>query len=180
MFKFIKLREEHLEMVLNWRTKERVTKYMNTDIEYNLDNQKIWFNNISNSKTERYWVITFKGKSIGLISLNNIDYYNKRASWGFYIGEDDYSMYGAIIPHYLYYYVFNILGLNKINAEVLEGNENVLKLNLLHGYRQVGVFKGHIYKNNKFHDLHLLELTKEDWEKTTQKPEKYIIADFES
>ena len=97
MFKFIKLREEHLEMVLNWRTKESVTRYMNTDIEYNLYCQKKWFDNISNSKTEKYWVIAFKGKSIGLISLNDIDYYNKRTRWGFYIGEEEYRMYGAIV-----------------------------------------------------------------------------------
>lgn len=178
MFKFIRLKEKHLEMVLNWRTKESVTKFMNTDIEYNLDNQKKWFDKVSNSETEKYWIIYFKDKPIGLISLNDIDYYNKRTRWGYYIGEDEYRMYGAIIPHYLYYYVFKILGLNKVNAEILEGNENVLKLNLLHGYREVGVFKEHIYKYNKFHDLHLVELMKEDWEKTIKKPEKYI-ASFE-
>lgn len=173
MFEFIKLREEHLEMVLNWRTREDVTKYMVTDIEYNLDNQKKWFNKITNNPSEKYWIILYNSKPIGLISLNDIDYKNKHTRWGYYIGEEEYRMYGGIIPHYLYNYVFGTLKLNKINAEVLEGNDNVIKLNLLHGYREVGVFKRHIYKNNKFYDLYLLELTKEDWQNAIKKHERY-------
>lgn len=173
MFKFIKLREEHLEMVLNWRTKEDVTRYMITDIEYNLDNQKKWFNKISNSVSDKYWIITFNDKPIGVISLNDIDYKNKRTRWGYYIGEEEYRMYGAVIPHYLYNYVFETLGLIKINAEVLEGNENVIKINLLHGYREVGVLKRHVCKNNEFYDLFLLELSKEDWKKTIKRHHKY-------
>lgn len=173
MFEFIKLREEHLEMVLNWRTKEDVTRYMLTDIEYNLDNQKKWFNKITNNPSEKYWIISFDNKPIGLISLNDIDYKNRHTRWGYYIGEEEYRIYGGIIPHYLYYYVFYTLGLSKINSEVLEGNENVIKLNLLHGYREVGVFSRHIYKNNRVYDLYLFELTKENWEKTIKRHEKY-------
>ncbi|SHE87609.1 UDP-4-amino-4,6-dideoxy-N-acetyl-beta-L-altrosamine N-acetyltransferase [Tissierella praeacuta DSM 18095] len=173
MFEFIKLREEHLEKVLNWRTKEDVTRYMITDIEYDLDKQIKWFNQITNNPSEKYWIICYNSVQIGLISLNDIDYKNKHTRWGYYIGEEEYRIYGGIIPHYLYNYVFGTLCLNKINAEVLEGNENVMKLNLLHGYRKVGVFKKHIYKNDKFYDLYLLELTKEDWKKANKRYDKY-------
>lgn len=178
MFEFIKLREEHLQMVLSWRTKEDVTRYMVTDIEYNLNNQKKWFNKVTSNPNEKYWIIQYNKNPIGLISLNEIDYKNKHTRWGYYIGEGEYRIYGGIIPHYLYNYVFGTLGLMKINAEVLEGNDNVIKLNLLHGYREVGVLKKHIFKNDKFYDLYLLELTKEDWENTIKKHEKYK-ADFE-
>ena len=40
---FKRLKEEHLEMVLNWRTQPDVTKYMATDIEYDMEKQKQWF-----------------------------------------------------------------------------------------------------------------------------------------
>ncbi|WP_338553361.1 UDP-4-amino-4,6-dideoxy-N-acetyl-beta-L-altrosamine N-acetyltransferase [Paenibacillus sp. KS-LC4] len=163
MLTFIKLREEHLEQVLGWRTKENVTKYMFSDIDYNLEHQKSWFHRISQSESEKYWVISIKGTLVGLISLNGIDFTHKRTSWGLYIGEEAYSMYGGIVPPYLYYHVFHELGLHKITAEVMEGNDNIMKIHKLHGYREIGVYKDHIFKYGCFHDVHVMELLKDTW-----------------
>lgn len=165
MIKFIKLREEHLEQVLKWRTREDVTRYMNTDIEYDMEQQRQWFERVSKLETEKYWIISVKDKHVGLISLNDIDFVNKRTSWGFYIGEEKERIYGAIIPLYLYHYVFTQLNLHKVIAEVMSDNTNVIKLNKVHGCREVGIFYDHIFKNGKFHDIVLMELLKEDWEK---------------
>lgn len=175
MIRFIKLREEHLEQVLEWRTQEDVTRFMNTDIEKDMVKQKEWFNRISHSLTDAYWIIEIKGQLVGIICLNGMDHVNKRTSWGFYIGEEKYRLYGGIIPPYFYNYVFSTYVFHKITAEVMEGNENVIKLNLLHGYRMVGVYKEHIFKNSSCYDLHLLELLKSDWI-TQNKFQKYKAA----
>lgn len=177
MIRFVKLREKHLEQVLEWRTQEDVTKFMNTDIEKDMDKQREWFRRISNSETDAYWIIEIKGKSVGVISLNNIDHLNKRTSWGFYIGEEKYRLYGGIIPPYFYNYIFSKFDFHKITAEVMEGNDNVLKLNLFHGYRLVGMYKDHILKNGSYRDLNLLELLKEDW-LHLNKYQKYV-GEFE-
>lgn len=163
MVEFIRLREEHLEQVLKWRTKENITKYMNTDIKYDLEQQYKWFWQVDESETEKYWVISIKDGLVGLIYVTDIDFINKRTSWGYYIGEEKYQMYGAIIPLYLYYYVFEELQLHKITAEVMRENENVVKLNKMHGCREVGTYYDHVYKNSRFHDVVLMELLKEDW-----------------
>jgi len=177
MIRFIKLKEEHLEQVLEWRTQEDVTRFMNTDIEKDMDKQREWFRRISNSETDVYWIIEIREKPVGVISLNNIDDVNKRTSWGFYIGEEKYRLYGGIIPPYFYNYIFSTYDFHKITAEVMEGNSNVIKLNLLHGYRMVGVYKDHILKKGLFVDLNLLELLKEDWLKL-KKFQKYV-CEFE-
>lgn len=177
MIRFIKLREQHLEQVLEWRTMEDVTQFMNTDIDKDMEKQREWFRKISNSTTDFYWVIEIKEKPVGVISLNNIDYVNKRTSWGFYIGEEKYRLYGGIIPPYFYNYIFSKFDFHKITAEVMEGNDNVLKLNLFHGYRLVGMYKDHILKNGSYRDLNLLELLKEDWLQLN-KYQKYI-GEFE-
>lgn len=173
MIRFIKLKEQHLEQVLEWRTSEEVTRYMITDIKKDMRNQLTWFEKISSSKTDKYWVISIKDKLVGLIYINDINFNHKRCSWGFYIGEEEYRMYGGIIPLYLYHYVFTQLKLHKITAEIISENINVIKLNKLHGWREVGVYREHIYKNGKFYDLVLMELLKEDWEKN-KKAQKYI------
>ena len=177
MIRFIKLREEHLTQVLEWRTQADVTRFMNTDIEKDLDKQKEWFNKISISRTDKYWIIEIKGILVGLISLNDIDFVNKRASWGYYIGEEKYRLYGGIIPTYFYNYIFSKYDFHKITAEVMVGNDNVVKLNLMHGYRLVGVYKDHIFKNGSFFDMNLLELLKDDWLKAGKF--KKNICEFE-
>ena len=48
------------------------------DIEKNTDNQKKWFEKISQDNTQYYWIIEVKEQPIGLISLNQIDYHNKK------------------------------------------------------------------------------------------------------
>ena len=174
MFQFIRLEERHLELVLRWRTSESVTRYMFTDVEYNIDRQKQWFDRIKGSDTEKYWIIKMRGDLIGLISLNGLDYPNKRTSWGFYIGEEKYRMYGGLIPPYLYNFVFNQLNFNKITAEVMEGNDNVTKMHRMHGYREVGICKEHVYKYGRYHDTYVLELLKERWESVSDKYKKYI------
>ncbi|QMV41658.1 UDP-4-amino-4,6-dideoxy-N-acetyl-beta-L-altrosamine N-acetyltransferase [Cohnella cholangitidis] len=174
MFEFVKLQECHLEQVLGWRTDPDVTRYMYNDIEHNLDNQRKWHARISQSSSDKYWVISIKGVLVGVISLNGIDETNKRTSWGYYIGEERYRIYGGIIPPYLYNYVFSERNLRKITAEVMEGNDNVMKIHKLHGYRDVGVYKEHVYKYDKFHDVYLLELAKDQWELKSAKFKKYI------
>jgi UDP-4-amino-4,6-dideoxy-N-acetyl-beta-L-altrosamine N-acetyltransferase len=146
---------------------------MYTDVEYNLDNQKRWFEKISSMPTEKHWVISIKGDLAGVISLNEIDYTNKKTSSGFYIGDDKYKMYGGFIAPYLYNYVFNDLNLHKITAEVMEGNSNIMKIHKLHGYREIGFYKDHIFKYDTFHDVHVFELLKEQWEQNSKKYEKY-------
>lgn len=163
MIQFKKLREEHLEKVLQWRTSKDVTRFMNTDIENNIDQQYEWFATVTSSTSERYWIVEIKGVAVGLISLSNIDFLNRRTSLGFYIGEEEYRLYGGMVPPHLYNYVFHELGLHKITAEVFCGNDNVIKLNKLHGCREVGIYKEHIYKYGQFHDVMLMELLKEDW-----------------
>lgn len=177
MISFRKLREEHLEQVLQWRTQEDVTRFMNTDIEQDMKKQVDWFTKVTDSVTEKYWIIEVKNHPVGLIYLTDIDFVNLRTSWGFYIGEEEYRIYGGLIPPYLYNYVFLELGLHKITAEVMCDNTNVIKLNKLHGCREVGIYKDHIYKRERFHDVMMMELLKCDW-LTINKFKKYI-AQFE-
>ncbi|MBU5441002.1 UDP-4-amino-4,6-dideoxy-N-acetyl-beta-L-altrosamine N-acetyltransferase [Paenibacillus sp. MSJ-34] len=163
MLHFIKFKEEHLEQVLTWRTRPEVTQYMFTDIEYNIKKQLQWFQSISNDQTSKYWIAALNGVHIGLVSLNEIDLRNKRCSWGYYIGESSYRMIGGMIAPYIYNYVFDQLGLKKITGMVMEGNINIRKMHEFHGCREVGVYKEHVYKNDRYHDVYLYELLDRDW-----------------
>jgi UDP-4-amino-4,6-dideoxy-N-acetyl-beta-L-altrosamine N-acetyltransferase len=169
-----KVQEKHLQKILDWRTKENITRFMYTDIPYSMENQRKWFEAINNCQTSMYWVMEFKGELIGLISLTSIDSYNKRAYWNFYVGEEKYNMLAGFIGIYMYNFAFNELGFEKLLGEVMDNNEGVQKLHLRQGARKVGVLEKHILKNDNWYSIHLFEMTAQHWKTVEQKYIKYL------
>nr|WP_275443922.1 GNAT family N-acetyltransferase [Lysinibacillus fusiformis] len=168
-----KVQEKHLQKILDWRTKENITRFMYTDIPYSMENQKKWFEVINVSQTSIHWVMEYNENFIGLISLTSIDWQNKRAYWNFYVGEEDYTMLAGFIGFYMYNYAFNELGFEKLLGEVMDINEGVQKLHLRQGAREVGILEKHIIKNDTWHDIHLFEMTSERWQ-NINKYSKYV------
>lgn len=171
---FLKIRKDDLKLILDWRTSAFVTRYMFTDLTYNLDNQQKWFQTIKVDSDSRYWIFSSKGKKIGLVSINNIDWKHKRATWAFYVGEPEYSMVVGLIGPHVYNYVFSVLGLHKVTGEVMAENEAVRKMHLSLGCREVGYYKDHIYKYDMFHDVYLYEMLASDWNKAPEKFKKML------
>ncbi len=165
-------------MVLTWRVMPEITRFMFNDIEFDIENQRQWFKTISSDDSCRHWVIYVDGQPIGLIYLDNIDMKCHRSSWGYYIGEEDSRHLGGLILPYFYTYCFSQLGLKKLVAEVMDGNDNIIKIHRLHGYRTVGTYKDHIYKNDRYHDVHVFELHADDWNALHKDPKKHV-AKFE-
>ncbi len=164
-------------MVLGWRVQPEVSKYLLTDVEYDLEKQHHWFDQISKDNTYHYWVIVYQNIPIGLLNLAAIDRKNHRCSVGYYIGELQYRQLGAMILPYLYNYVFQEMKFRKIYGEFIAENKNIIKIHQRHGHRQVGIYRDHIFKNDQFHDVILSELLSEVW--LAQKRYQRYIAIFE-
>ncbi|KIL49939.1 UDP-4-amino-4,6-dideoxy-N-acetyl-beta-L-altrosamine N-acetyltransferase [Jeotgalibacillus soli] len=174
MMKWIHVQEEHLQLVLDWRTSDFVTKYMYTDIEYDFGNQKIWLESIRKDENGHYWLMSYRDALIGFISITSIDWKHKRAYWNFYIGDPKFSMLAGFLGAYMYNYAFNELGFEKLMGEVMAENEAVRKLHVKQGAREIGFFEKHILKKDRWHDIYVYEMTKERWEETGSKFKKYI------
>lgn len=176
MLRFLKVRTEHLETILRWRTSPEVTKYLFTDIPYDLEAQKRWHAAISKDENSRHWVIEHQGKPIGLVSLASIDWDNKFATIGFYIGDIEQRELGFLIPPYVFNHAFRTMGLRKILAENMDGNEHIMKFNDMMGFRKIGVYEKHVEKCGRRHDVHLYELTAEAWQGLDKRFGKCVAA----
>lgn len=162
-----KIKEEDLEMIMNWRMKPEVTKYMYTDPVLTLEKQKKWFEKIQRSQEDLYWIIEIDEGPVGLISLNNIDYQNYQCSWAYYIGEDKArgKGLGTILECNIYNYVFDHLKLNKLWCEVFTFNEKVIAIHQKFGSEIEGEFKDHIFKNGVFYNVVRMAITKTKWDR---------------
>ncbi len=161
--KFIRLKEEHLEQVMYWRTQSWVTEYMFTDLAPDIEQQREWFARIQKDPSQQYWILSVKDRLVGLVSINDMSRVHQRCSWAFYIGEKDVSMLGMLLAPYVYQYVFEVLNLNKITGEVMEDNQAVRKMHLSYGCREAGCQRQHIYKYGRFHNVYTYELLKDEW-----------------
>lgn len=175
MITFRKMTLDDQQMVMQWRTMPEVSQYMVTDVAPELDKQIVWFNKVSSDPSCLYLIIKYNDVPIGVINLACIDEINRRCTAGYYIGELTYRSVGAIIPAYIYNYVFCSLKLNKIYGEVLEENAGVMRLHTMYGYETVGVLRQHVFKNNKFHNVVMMELLSDVWEKQ-KKYKKYLAV----
>lgn len=167
LLKLTKISIEDLELIMNWRMKPEITKYMYTDPILTLENQKKWFDSIQNDNSVKYWIIEYNQVKIGLINLYDIDYKNRRCSWAYYIGDTSFrgKGIGTMLECNIYDYVFNILELNKLSCEVFSFNEKVIFIHKKFGSIIEGILKQHIYKNGIYHDIVTMAIIKEKWEK---------------
>ncbi|MBQ3455429.1 MAG: GNAT family N-acetyltransferase, partial [Synergistaceae bacterium] len=68
-----RVREHDLDMIMDWRMRPYITRYMNTDPVLTREGQRKWFQHIQNSEDQIHWVIRLEGKPIGLINVVEID-----------------------------------------------------------------------------------------------------------
>ena len=108
-------------------------------------------------------VLNVAGEPVGVVSLNAIDRVHRRADWGFYMGPAAPRGLGAVSLATLLDHAFGDLALDKINGEVIEGNDASLALHRRLGFRDEGRRRSHVQREDGRLDVHLLGLTAEEW-----------------
>jgi len=176
MLKFSEVNLNQAELILNWRTSERVKKFMTTDIVFDLEMQKRWLLSCYENPNYYHWIIEIEDNPIGLINISGLDICNKTTSWGFYIGDRESMGYGAFVPPFLYNFLFRKLKIKTINVEVFEANIGVLGLHRLHGYTQLPERNRVVKKDGDDIPMVGLQLSAESW--MGNKRFENQIADF--
>lgn len=123
-------------------TPEIHNKWMQTMVESGQVIQFIIWERISNKK-------------IGSVYLRDIDYQNKKAEFGIFIGEKDYLSkgYGKIATRLIISYAFEKLNLNKIFLRLLTHNKRAFKCYSDCGFIQEGLFKQDVFIKNQPYDV---------------------------
>ena len=110
-------------------------------------------------------IYTKQDEKIGLVQLSKIDYRNKNAEPGLYIGSIEHrnSLYGLEAYYLLLDYGFSVLNLHKVYGRILSENELAIKMNAAFGFRTEGVLREEVFFNNSFHNIYRVSVLKNEF-----------------
>lgn len=179
--KLRKVKESDLELMMNWRMNPAVTANLYTDPILNMEKQKKWYVKMIKDITVKYWIIEIESIPIGIIWLYQIDDFHKKCEWGYFIGNDSFrgKGIGRNLECNIYDYVFFKMNMNKLYCEIFNFNDRVISIHEKFGSEIEGVFKDHIFKNGKFHDVTSMAILKSKWKriKSEYKYDKIFLED---
>jgi RimJ/RimL family protein N-acetyltransferase len=163
VFNFREVDVQDTELLFQWRMSQHVTEFMLTDIPNDIELHKKWLLNSFNISSYYHWIVELNSIPIGLVSISNYSAEKGTATVGFYIGEKIAKGLGAMMPPYVYNFLFSEMNINKIIVEVFYNNFPVIELHLLHGYKFIPENNRVVIKNKMSVLLVYMELNREDF-----------------
>ncbi len=172
---FREVETDDARMILDWRVSPQVSKYMITDIPYDIEMQRKWIESIYTRSDYYTWVVLYDNVPIGCINIQDFDFANSQTSWGFYKGASGFPGVGSMILPFLYNWLFLVVGIQNISTMVFYENVKAMNLYLKYGHTLIPEKDRIIHKYGREMLLATLSLSQQTWDR-----EKYAksIADF--
>ena len=145
------------------RNQDSVRRSMYTDHEIGLDEHLKWVTRLKDDKKQIDFVVLVEEVVSGVVSVNAIDRSHKKSDWAFYLSEKVRGGLGAALEFSLLDFVFNVLLLEKLNCEVIETNEAVVKMHKKFCFVEEGFRRENIEKEEGRIGVFFLGITKQNW-----------------
>jgi UDP-4-amino-4,6-dideoxy-N-acetyl-beta-L-altrosamine N-acetyltransferase len=160
------LQDDDSARLFAWRRDAEVDRWMRGLPPSDPEAHQAWFDAFRADGSRAGWIVTIDGAPCGWAALTNITAKNRRAEWGWYIGEPRARGRGAgrAAQALGLDRAFGDLGLEKVWSEVLAENEIALKAQAGAGFRREGYLRRHVWKDDRFHDAVLLGVLRDEWE----------------
>lgn len=146
------------------RNEDDVRKWMYTDHVIGVNEHLGWIHRLKHDDRQIVFVVLdHQRRPLGVVSLNAIDRLHKKADWAYFLTDSARGGLGSALEYAFLDFVFDVLEIEKLNCEVIEGNDAVVKLHQKFFFREEGFRRSNILKNGVRIGVHFLGLTKEDW-----------------
>ena len=162
---FVNLDRDEKELIRRWRNSEKIRQWSYSDHVISQEEHSAFIEKLSEDTNNYYWLVQdsdANNKNIGVISLNKIDYENKNAFLGIYTNPGIKSPgMGNLLMACLKELAFNILNINYLKLEVIEGNVKAIDFYRQSGFKEISKSIGHASKNGKSHNIIIMEIERD-------------------
>ena len=128
--------------------------------------QERWYENDIQNKNNVRFIIEVEGKKIGLVTITDIDWKNRKAGHGIKLYSDEIKGkgYGTDAVMTIMKYAFEELQLNRLYGCILENNISSRKLYEKCGWKVEGIARETVFKGNKYNNELMVGILKKDYE----------------
>lgn len=144
-------------LIVKWRNNPSVMKNFIFRETFTEEMHKNWMNTkVATGQVVQYIAVEKDtNRPIGSVYYRDVDFNNKSAEFGIFIGEDDArgKGYGKEITSLFIDFGFANLGFHRIQLRVLAGNEAAYKTYENAGFVKEGVFHDMEKLDGKYHDV---------------------------
>ena len=159
---FVRLMKTNdLQIVRQWRNHSSVRSCMFNQNEISQNEHEQWFLEKSRQQNQILLLFENRGERKGFISYNVNG--NLEADWGFYKAPDSPKGTGILLGTYVLDYAFKKIGLDKVNAQVIEYNQGSLAFHRKLGFLEKKIVKNGYSDGNKHYDVFYFTLPRIIW-----------------
>ena len=145
------------------RNEEGVRKWMYTDHTIGINEHLSWIDRLkADNRQIVFAVLSQKSEPLGVVSINAIDRYHKKADWAYYLTQAARGGLGSALEFSFINFIFDILEIDKLNCEVISGNDAVVKLHKKFLFQEEGFRKSNIVKDSMRIGVHFRGLTNDE------------------
>jgi UDP-4-amino-4,6-dideoxy-N-acetyl-beta-L-altrosamine N-acetyltransferase len=109
------------------RNEEGVRRWMYTDHAIGVNEHLSWINRLKTDDRQIVFVILAQ-EPVGVVSVNAIDRHHRKADWAYYLTQTARGGLGSAVEFSFINFIFDSLDIDKLNCEVIAGNDAVVKL----------------------------------------------------
>jgi len=168
LVRLVPLDESMAEKFFSWINSPEVNFFRPSPLVESVEAEREWIRNIGQSEHDIVWAVFCQedGELIGSAGLHQLNREHRRAVTGSLIGLPEYwgrGLAGEMV-RLRTAYAFEKLDLRKLISDVAHGNNASLRMLMRVGYRIVGLFRDHYFRDGEWLDFYLLECLRRDWE----------------
>lgn len=132
----VRLTEQHIEMVRQWRNAPRISEFMEFRETITPAMQQAWYHALDELR-DFYFVIEYHSEPVGLIHTSHIDWKEKTGHSGLFIHKNE--LLGTHVPVLaslsMVDFFFSFCNLETLFAKVLDENAVAVKYNAALGFK---------------------------------------------
>jgi UDP-4-amino-4,6-dideoxy-N-acetyl-beta-L-altrosamine N-acetyltransferase len=143
-----------LDMVLQWRNREKIRRAMYNDHMIERAEHYAWFERVTREQKTHHFIFEYESTPVGVINVVDINQVANRCAWGFYVGAEKVQRgTGSAMGFVALEHLFENMGFHKVIGEVLSDNEASLRYHRRLGFGEEGRLVEHVCKGDRYLDV---------------------------
>ena len=156
--------------ILEIRNQTSIRDAMFTDQLISVNEHLQWISSLKRDRSKLAFALeSTPGHPVGMVSLKNWERVHGTATWGYYVSETSRGKgLGIAMTCSFLDFAFDVLHLEKLNAEVIEKNQASIKQHQTLGFENEGFRRSNVCKHGVRLGIHLFGMSKTDWNQKRQ------------